>query len=200
MEPFLDIDFRRTPELLCFDDTVADKSIITDAVEVRRDGHDDDAIVNQMIKLGRGECSPSDKISNDVYSRKILVFSSCIFITNVISAYYKEDYIYATAFCALIATSVIVHSTVNIYTNILDKISIIIIVLYGLYSINYKTVAGYNNNIVLFFIIATFFSTIYLYGYGYCIDDSCFHPKYGNYYHALMHIISSIGHHAIIFM
>ena len=207
MEPFIDIDFVRTPKRRRsvgvrgitedgLSSTVADKSIV-DVVDVRRM---DDDIVNQMIKLGEGECSPSDKISNHVYSQKILVFSSCIFITNVISAYIKGDYIYATTFCALIATSVIYHSNSNIYTNILDKIPILTIVLYGLYTLQYKTIAGFDNNIALFVIIATFFLTIYLYGYGYCINDYCFHPEYGNYYHALIHIISSIGHHVIIFI
>jgi hypothetical protein len=132
-------------------------------------------------------------------SNKILLYSSCIFITNIISAYYKRDYIYATAFIALTITSVIYHYNSNIYTNILDKIPILTIVLYGSHSLQYKTVAGVNN-IGLGFIIATFLSTIYLYGYGYCIHHYCFHPEYGNHYHALLHIISSIGHHIIIFM
>ena len=162
---------------------------------------EDDIVSEIIIGGGReGRNTSSCEVSNDLNSRKILLFSSCIFITNVISAYIKEDYIYASAFFLLILTSVIYHSNSNIYTNILDKIPILSIVLYGLYTVQYKSVAGVDNNIALIFIISTFFSTIYLYGYGYYIDDYCFHPEYGNYYHALIHIISSMGHHVIIFM
>jgi len=132
-------------------------------------------------------------------TNKILLYSSCIFITNIISAYYKQDYIYATAFVALTTTSLIYHYNSNIYNNIIDKTAILSIVFYGLYRLRSKTAGGVNN-IVLGFVFFTFFLTIYLYGYGYLTNNYCFHPTTGNYYHACLHIISSIGHHIIIFM
>lgn len=68
---------------------------------------------------------------NEVFS--ILIFSSFIFITNVLSTLYKNYYIYSFLFVCLTITSITFHYNTNIYTNILDKIFVLAIVLYGGY-------------------------------------------------------------------
>ena len=137
-----------------------------------------------------------------------LVFSSLIFITNVLTAYYKRDYIYSSLFFSLTVTSILFHSKPNLYLNIIDKISIFSIFLYGSYQLSQKisqpitigNTIGYSGQILL--IVATFLATIYLYIYGYWFQKYCFHenPQIGDQYHSLVHLIGSIGHHLILFL
>ena len=141
-----------------------------------------------------------------------LVFSSLIFITNVLTAYYKQDFIYSSLFFSLTVTSVLFHSNPNIYLNIIDKISIFSIFLYGSYQLSQKIshqisqqisqpiAIGHSGQILLIF--ATFLATIYLYFYGYWFQKYCFHenPQIGDQYHSLVHLIGSIGHHLILFL
>jgi hypothetical protein len=130
----------------------------------------------------------------------ILCYSSFIFITNVITAFIKKYFLYSFLFCFLIMTSVIFHSNNNIYTFVIDKIAVISIVLYGSY-ILYKKISSKNRS-TIFLIITTFLLTIFLYYYGYCTNNYCYNPDkfIGDIYHTLLHIISSIGHHFIIFL
>jgi len=141
----------------------------------------------------------------------ILLFSPLFFATNIVTAFVNEYYLYSGLFCFLTLTSVIYHSNNNIYTNVIDKIAIILIVLYGAYILYNKIkidLIDLNNLFNLFnlfkysIIIFTFLGCIYLYYYGfvnkqYCFcDDDCIAYRY----HFLMHIIVSIGHHFIIFL
>jgi hypothetical protein len=130
----------------------------------------------------------------------VLMYSSVIFITNVISAFYKKYYIYCFLFFCLTITSLIYHYNNNIYTNILDKIFVFSIVFYGGYMLYNKTTI--DNQIFVLLIIITFISCIFLYFYGYCVKDYCYHPDklVGDKYHSILHILSSFGHHFIIFL
>jgi cation transport ATPase len=130
--------------------------------------------------------------------------SSFLFLTNVVAALYFKHYIYAFLFFVLTFASIIYHSSRTKLTNIIDKIALYSVIFYGGYrffsnlkgniEINIKTIIKY----VL--IVATFLAVVYLYTYGYLIDDYMFHPecKISQQYHCLMHLISSIGHHIII--
>jgi hypothetical protein len=55
--------------------------------------------------------------------------------------------------------------------------------------------------IIMICIYVTFILSIWLYIYGYITKQYCFHPEESIYlfYHGFMHLISSIGHHLIIF-
>jgi aminopeptidase-like protein len=136
--------------------------------------------------------------SNKVFS--ILILSSLIFITNVLSTLYKKYYFYSFLFACLTITSLIFHYNNNIYTNILDKIFILAIVLYGGNMLYNKTTSDNKLNVLL--IITSFLSCIFLFFYGYCVKDYCYNPnKYiANKYHCMIHIIGSIGHHLITFL
>jgi hypothetical protein len=133
-------------------------------------------------------------------------YSSFIFLTNVIVAYWYEYYFYGRLFFLLITTSILFHSIGNnIYSNINDKIAILAIVLYGGYLFFHKF---FNNKtsvkywVFSFFIVSAFLLTLYLFIYGYITNSFCFYEdiKVANLYHSLLHIISSIGHNLIIMM
>jgi len=136
--------------------------------------------------------------TNEVFS--ILIFSSFIFITNVLSTFYKKNYIYCFLFVCLTITSLIFHYNANIYTNVLDKIFVLSIVFYGGYLLYNKATPDNQFNILL--IVITFLSCIFLFFYGYYVKDYCYNPDkcVGDKYHCILHIISSFGHHLITFL
>ena len=135
---------------------------------------------------------------NEVFS--ILIFSSFIFITNVLSTLYKNYYIYSFLFVCLTITSITFHYNTNIYTNILDKIFVLAIVLYGGYVLYNKTTT--DNQISVFLIVMSFLFCIFFFYYGYYVKDYCYNPDkcVGDNYHCILHIISSFGHHLITFL
>lgn len=126
-----------------------------------------------------------------------LFFSSFVFLTNVFVNYYLEEYIYAILFFLLFLTSINVHTNNSTFNNLIDKISIFCVVLYGAYYYYNKTLNSERASIVP---IVCFLATIYLYTYGFFVDEFCFNKdiKIANYYHAMLHIASSIGHHFIV--
>jgi len=144
------------------------------------------------------------KIRIHIYRNKLhspfLICSSIVFITNIITAYYKQDFIYSSLFFMLTITSVFFHSKPNIYYNIIDKISIFSVFLYGSYQLSRKISSEKTLPILL--IVASFLATIYLFFYGFWFQNYCFHEdkQIANQYHALLHLIGSIGHHLIIFL
>jgi hypothetical protein len=143
--------------------------------------------------------NPKRKPKNHIPENNILFFSSFIFITNAITAYYKNDIPYCILFASLTATSLTVHTNDNFYTNTLDKIVIGSIFLYGAYRLINK-ISPETHLFTLFLIVLTFLSNILLYLYGYYSNQFCFHPqKYiADQYHYYLHVLGSIGHHLIM--
>ena len=92
------------------------------------------------------------------------------------------------------------HTNNTIYTNILDKIAILGIVFYGSWLLFNKINAhniGYVSIIVMSFILC-----ITIFFYGYCNKKYCYDPNksISDRFHCWLHIISSFGHHFIIFL
>lgn len=147
-----------------------------------------------------------DIVSNkpEIKQNNILIYSSFIFITNILHFFYKKYYIYSLLFFILYITSIIYHSDNNFLSNILDKVAICGVVSYGLYMLNDK--ADFNTStqsiLISFTIGFTFLSVIYLFIYGRYINNYCFNPDtcISNYFHCLIHLISSFGHHLIILL
>lgn len=133
-------------------------------------------------------------------SSNILIFTSLVFITNIIAALYREHYLYAFFFFCLTTTSLIVHNYNNAYTNLIDKISIFFIVIYGAYMLYCKSCG--DNYVTVSIIVISFLLCVLLYVYGSLKSKYCFDPQIeiGNRYHALLHFIGSLGHHLIIFL
>ena len=142
----------------------------------------------------------------EYYECNYCIYSSYLFLTNVLAALYFNQYLYAFLFLILTITSIIHHSSKTKLTNILDKISLYCVILYGgyIFYTNYKSKSTLDLNIKTIinyiFIIVTFLAVVYLYTFGYITNDYVFHPEYkiAQMYHILMHILSSIGHHIII--
>lgn len=133
-------------------------------------------------------------------STNLLLFTSLFFITNSIAALYKQYYLYSFLFGVLTITSLIVHSNNNIYANIIDKIGVAAVILYGSYLLYNKFII--DNYHMALIIVALFIGCNILYIYGYMYKQYCFHSQkcIANNYHGLLHLIASIGHHFIIFM
>ena len=98
-------------------------------------------------------------------------------------------------------TSVIIHCKSNIYTNILDKISIISIIYYGL-DTTYDKCIERNNLITLLCAISIFLFnmiTIYLFYGGYIYNRYCYDEdnNIARKWHILLHIITCISHHMV---
>ena len=125
---------------------------------------------------------------------ELLLCSSVIFITNVLSTYYYGDYVY----CGLTGSSLMYHYNTNIYTNIIDKVCILGVVSYGGYVVYNKITP--EKILHVSFAVFLFTVTIFLFFYGYCVNDYCYHPDkcIGDKYHCMLHIVSSIGHHLVL--
>jgi len=141
-------------------------------------------------------------ISNNILHDKprILLLSSLFFVTNILTAYYSEQYFYSFLFFILTITSLIVHHEDNYYTNVIDKIAVSSIILYGGYVLCNKM--NTENLFYCFIIVITFLLCIYLYIYGFIFKKYCFSDEksISQKYHFIMHIIGSIGHHFIIYL
>jgi hypothetical protein len=125
-----------------------------------------------------------------------MFYSSFLFLTNVLIAYRNQYYVYSYLFFTLFTTSVIIHSHYTLFTNIIDKVSIIMVVSYG----GYMFISKKPSLIKSVLIVSTFLGVIYLYIYGYYTNSLCFHEDQltGRLYHSFMHLISSLGHHLIM--
>ena len=105
--------------------------------------------------------------------------SSFLFLTNVLVALYFKHYIYAFLFLMLSLSSIIHHSSRTKLTNIIDKIALYSIIFYGGYIFfsnlkgNFKSNIEFNIKIIIKYvlIVATFLLVVFLYTYGYLIDD-----------------------------
>ena len=108
-----------------------------------------------------------------LFPMNVLVYTSLIFITNILTALYKEYYLYAFLFFMLTITSVIVHTHDTIYTNALDKMSVMLVVIYGGNMLwNKYLLCG---SLSVFVVCIAFIFCIYVYLYGYLRENYCFH-------------------------
>lgn len=126
----------------------------------------------------------------------ILVISSLFFIINCIVAYSYGYIIYSLLFLLLFISSTLTHSFEYYLFSIIDRIIIYSIVFYGGYILYKKN----PDPVMLIIIISTFIIVCKLWIYGYMTNNYCFHKesKIKVFYHACMHIISSIGHLLIV--
>ena len=148
------------------------------------------------------------------FNININTLSSLFFITNIVHLYYRRKIgYYLFAFLLLVIASLFHHQLDNEITNIFDKITVYLVILIGGF-ITYKSKYNFYSIIV----IITFLLTAYLYFFeikkeGFITIVKKDEPNKTNdndknntyqysldakYKHALMHCISSIGHHAII--
>jgi len=148
--------------------------------------------------------NPDTKVDTSQPNYNSCFYSSFIFLVNSIVAFYFGYLFYSIIFFILVITSLIVHSNNNIYTNIIDKIPIFMVVFYGGYLFYTKCLRPIDTKQIVYIIsiISTFLITIYLYYFGYLNAKYCFceDKQISNNYHSYMHFVSSFGHILVILM
>lgn len=136
----------------------------------------------------------------------LLVCSSLFFLSNFIHAGLRGYRFYSTWFYLLTVTSIIIHGFFpeNLIANLIDKIPIAGIILTGLnLFINKSHNCSPIKRISYIIVVVSAFSfVLYIFYYGYLTNQFCFdNNKYtATLFHALLHLTSSLGHHAIIIM
>ena len=136
--------------------------------------------------------------------------SPLIFIINILFGFYYGYILYGLLFLSLIITSIIHHTYYTEFTTIIDKISILYVILYGsmlfyqkiffIDTINYSFLSRYN--LLSIVIVLTFLSIFYLYHYGYYNKKYCFDTSIDTAYkyHSLIHYISCFSHTLIMLL
>jgi len=115
-----------------------------------------------------------------------------LFLTNVFSAIYVQEYVYASLFMGLFGSSILVHQFENnLYTDMIDKLFIFLVVTHG----GYTFIKNKYTNIQSILILSCFLSTLYIYFY---LDNSSI--NYNEWIHLVLQIFSSIGHHLILLL
>ena len=125
-----------------------------------------------------------------------LLISSLVFWTNMIMSLFLGKWVYSFLFALLMVTSLVFHSHPSPYTNGIDKVAILFVVCYGAYQLSLHN----GTDLYVMAIGLSFLSCLGLYFYGYCTQQYCYDPEFGEEYHVLLHFISSLGHHAITFL
>jgi hypothetical protein len=125
-------------------------------------------------------------------------YSAFLFLTNVVSAIYFGQTMYALLFLNLFITSLIVHSDNTNIKNTIDKFAILYIVLFG-GRLFMKRFNEYDSKFKILIPVSALL-VFFLYYIGYYIKQFCFDTdrEIGNLYHSLLHAVSSIGHHMIL--
>lgn len=113
--------------------------------------------------------------------------SACLFMTNIYHLYDKGDDVYLHSFIMLFISSILYHQTYNVICKRFDEGMIYNVIYQG----SYRTFIVNDYNAFTHYTIICFVLTLYTY---YCkiYKDN---PTKN---HALLHLITSIGHHMII--
>jgi hypothetical protein len=150
------------------------------------------------------------------------VYSSLVFITNVVAAYLTGEYIYATAFLALTCSSVALHSSrdTSFYRVLywIDQVCMYAVIFCGA-CIFYFNVWSYGQKPIWPAYMSSSISVaegqqkirldIKPWSVTACIAIACFFADIYLYYlsdtseeidkwHSILHYISSIGHHCLL--
>lgn len=131
----------------------------------------------------------------------VLFYSSFVFITNIILAHYIHDPIYFLLFSLLLASSLIVHYTQNIFAYYCDKVFIYSIVVYGflVFSMKLYKINTLYQMLLALIVVFCFVMCIYIYD-NYSHISLVLFNKEGNFYHVLVHLAGSIGHNLIMLL
>ena len=126
----------------------------------------------------------------------INVCSSLFMFSNVVHLYFKRDFVYFMSFLLLLCSSLIFHSTHNEWISILDKIFVYNVIFQG----GVRVFRNYKKSVLWTFLsVFTFLGVCFLYMGGYFYNDFCFNEDtdLANKYHALVHLLGSLGHNTI---
>jgi len=136
-----------------------------------------------------------------IYSNasNINVFSSCLFLLNTLYLCFKNDIVYRNSFFLLTLSSIMAHQTYNKTIVLIDKLFVLNIVFQG----GIRYFQFYDRSLIhSLFVLLNFLITIYLYCYGYMQSKFSFDKDISksHFYHAILHLCSSLGHLSIIYL
>ena len=129
----------------------------------------------------------------------LLFCSSFLFLTNVLTTFYKQYYIYSFLFFMLTLTSLVFHYNPTPITARIDQVFVFLVVAWGGKVLYSKLPA---NPFKVALIVLTCLVTGYLYTWGFYTQQYCFNADkcLGDRYHCLLHVIGSVGHHLLTFL
>jgi cation transport ATPase len=129
-------------------------------------------------------------------------YSSLLFITNVVICYCYKYYLYSLLFFGLTISSLIHHSHKTLLSYWIDKFFVFSVVGYGGYVFYNKFSKNIVNIHYSIITLISFLGTIILYYYGSLKKCFVFAEDINecDNWHQLLHLLSSLGHHFIIFM
>ena len=130
----------------------------------------------------------------------MLISTSFIFLTNILAAFCTKQYIYTIISACLFISSIVYH---YLYTDIIkwiDQFFVYAFITFGGYTFYTKCGTKSSNWCKIASIWAFFIFSIVVYTVGQKYECFCFDPTQyvSNFYHGLVHILSSLGHNMII--
>jgi len=129
-------------------------------------------------------------------------YSSLFFISNITISYYYDEYIYSGLFSTLLVTSLLVHYNQNEYIVLLDKMMVFFIIVYGFYVFTKKCTCIRSEKEIMcsLLIVITFVTCVYLYLTDISNTPVYFCGFFGNFLHAFIHLVGSVGHNLIVLL
>jgi len=131
------------------------------------------------------------------------IYTSYIFVINVLVGLIVGHYTYALIFLILVITSIIHHSMLTVITENIDKSVVLLVVIYGGYIFynNVKFTTCYEV-IMALVIVISFVLTGVFYSYGKCNNCLCWDSdlEVGRGYHSVIHCMSSLAHILIMLL
>ena len=124
---------------------------------------------------------------------RLNTISASVFVSNVLILLLRGLHRHAFLFSLLFLTSVIVHEIPSFEIYVLDQIAFHLVALNGAW-LFYKR---FRFSPAMIVALTTFLGTVYLYHYGKTYNVYCFDPECGLEWHSFMHVVFSLGHHAI---
>jgi hypothetical protein len=132
----------------------------------------------------------------------ITIFSSILFVSNTYRLYFTSNTVYYYSFFALTLSSILHHALPHLmWLTYLDRFLANNVVFQGGREFYMYVSADIKNIYSTYSVIniGAFISVLYLYLYGYFTETLCWEKSDMAYlYHAILHICTTIGHHAII--
>ncbi len=137
--------------------------------------------------------------NSDATVNVVCLMSSTLFLLNAVICWMYGFPIYSALFVTLTITSWLFHSnSKSLLFNIIDKAAIAAVISYGAYMLHKNwNKYTYHSRMA---IIATFLSTVFLFSAGYMFNAFCYDPMWGNIWHAILHVISVVGHAMMVVM
>ena len=126
-----------------------------------------------------------------IHTTSCCFYTSFLFLINVLHCISYADYTYASIFFSLFMTSSYFYLFKDGFY--LDQISILLTVFYGGILFFYHHKKSFYSIVA----VSCFLSILYFFHYGYLTNRYCY-GAHGNVYHSFVHILTSIGHAAVL--